>query len=224
MTARQPPPATTGSRFRAPRIPWMGTLWAALREQRPILLPLVILTLVAFTASVAMWPALARALASQGDAVTRGARFSLWLAAVLAPGVGLAKAGVLAGCGWALATLAMREVRITPLFSLLLVGQIVIAARDLFVVAILYLRGLDRIGGAPDLLIPTGIDLVAPPTSPAGLALAQTTGLFDIIWAGFVFVGLQLVCGVARRDAVIGTLALWTVRVAFAMLRAGFLG
>jgi hypothetical protein len=198
-------------------------MWAVIRHGSPVFIPLTVITLMSIGASVALHPALVRALANQSDAVVHGAKFSIWLAGALAPLYALLKAGVLAAVGWAIATLTMREISFRTLFSLLLIAQIIIVLRDAYSVAIIYLGGLDTIRSPSDVLVPAGFDLFIHGLGPVRQAVAQTTGLFDFLWAGFLVLGLQTTLGVGRLDAVIGAAALWGTRVAFAVVRALFL-
>ena len=197
-------------------------IWTTLRLRSPVFVPLVAISLIGLAASLALRPAIGWALESRGEAAVRGVASYVWLAAALSPGFALLKAGVLAALGWALATLSAREVPVRPLFSLLLVGQAIIALRDVLSVAAIYLRGPTGIRGPEDLVVPLGLDALFPELGPAGTAVAGTCGPCDFLWAGFLALGLRRVLGLPRGAAVIGSLALWGARVAFAVLRARF--
>jgi hypothetical protein len=215
VSATDAPP----NRCRAPHSGLLDPLWTAIGQRAPLFAPLVAVTLVGFGSSLAMRSALAQALASRGQAVVANAIFLVWLAAVLSPAFALGKAAALTATGWALATLGGRDVRVRPLLSLLLFGQVVILARDVFVAAVLYWRGLDAIAAPSDLLVPTGLDLLLPNLGPVARAITQATGVFDLLWVAFVVLGLERVLSLRRREAFLGAGALWTVRVAFSILR-----
>ncbi len=217
-------PDATPSAYRTARSGVLEPVWAAIGQRAPLCSPLVAVTLVSFGFSFAMRPALAQALASRGQAVVANAIFLVWLAAVLSPVFALAKAAALTATGWALATLGGRDGRVRPLLSLLLFGQVVILARDIFVAAVLYWRGLDAIAAPSDLLVPTGLDLFVPNLGSVARAITQVTGVFDLLWLAFMVLGLERVLRLRRRDAVLGAGALWTVRVAFSILRGMLLG
>ena len=198
-------------------------IWTTLRGRSPVFVPLVAIALIGFVASLAMRPALAEALRPRGEAVVSGAVFYLWLAAVLSPGLALLKAGVLAALGWALATLFSREVPVRALFSLLLVGQAILALRDVLAVTVVYARGLAGISGLDVLDVSLGLDVFLPDLGPGALAVAASIGPCDLLWAGFLVLGSQRVLGLSRGAALAGSVALWGARVAFAVLRARFL-
>lgn len=220
VSATDAPP----NRYRAAYSGLLDPLWTAIAQRAPLFAPLVAVTLVNLGSSLAMRPALAQALAGRGEAAVASAAFSLWLAAVLSPVFALGKAAALTATGWALATLGGRDVRVRPLLSLLLFGQVVILARDVFVAAVLYWRGPDAIAAPSDLLVPTGLDLLLRNLGPVARAITQSTGVFDLLWVAFVVLGLEQVLRLRRRDAVLGAGAFWTVRVAFSILRGMLLG
>ncbi len=193
-----------------------------MRTHEPLLAPILLTTLLNVAATFALVPAFDAALAQQPAGTRHAIEVWLWAAALGSPLLLVLKGLVFAGIVWAIAVLVGEGARLRPIMSTFLYGEGILATAAVYVALRLHLRGLERITSPASLRVPTGLDAVLRPDSPAVLALVQTLTVFHLAWFAFMVVMLRRVAGCSRASAFLGAGAAWAALILVAVLRTAF--
>lgn len=199
--------AATGTSRRVPSV--FALLWC--------------IAVIALVAGAAMKRPLGRALPESAASAGGAVQFSLWLAALLAPAFAAGKSAVLGGAIWAVDTFRGAVTEGRALFHSVLASYVPIYLEDIWSVGVIYLRGMDAIRGPADLLVPTGLDVWFDISSPVGLAMAKSLGLFSVLSAVVLFATLRSWCTLSKARAGAYVALVLVVRMTFGFLRAMFL-
>ena len=194
-----------------PQLPW----WMAPH-------PLGSLTAIAVINVVSAWlirPFANAALADDSSAA-QGVAFAFWLSGALSPLVALVQALLLGAAAWAMLTLGGTLVRFGRLLTVLLAGQVLLSLDNLFIAAVLLVRGIAAVTKPADLWVPQGLDIFFSVGSPVAQAIAGNVTLFHVAWFAFLVAALPHTIGVSRRAAIAVGIATWDGMLAVAVARA----
>jgi hypothetical protein len=161
-----------------------------------------------------------RQYASRPGGIPGIATFALWVAALGAPIFAIAKACVFASIVWALTALFDTPLRMRPVISLFVYGELICTLAGPYLVGILYARGLSSIAAPGDLIVPLGFDaFVDISGSPVLAAIARSTTIFDVLWFVLIAIGLSRVASMSRLAAASTALTIWTVTIITGVVR-----
>ncbi len=190
-----------------------------IREHAPILVPLVIVVLMQTLSAWSIREPAAAALAADPTAA-EAAEWLLIILLVFGPIVTLIKTLVLAALTWAILVLLSTTSRFRPILSIHMYGAAVLALSGVATAFVLRFRGGSGLGGADDLLVPMGLDLILDlGSSPVALAIVQHTSVFHVLWVVLVTWLLRRVTSMPGASALVATLVLWALGMGYAVLR-----
>src|ERR1017187_7345005 len=128
-----------------------GRLAQIVDARTPIVEPLAIVAISSLLTAWDMQPFVGHALVQQGSVAQGAAQAALWLAGVLAPVMALAKASMAALVCWSGAVYLGERLSLVKLISLFCVAETISALRDLTMLSVLAVRGIDSVRTTADL-------------------------------------------------------------------------
>lgn len=191
-------------------------LVAVVEARSPIAEPLALIAAISLLSSWAMQPYLAHALGSLGSAAQAAAQSALWLSGVLSPFAGFAKAIAAALVCWSCAAYLDERMSLVTLVSVFCVSETVFALRDLTLVAVLALRGVDNVRSASDLMVGFGLNAYVHATSAAMRIAFESWDMFSVFWALVAFLLIRSLFKTPTRSAAGLALIAFAFRTLFA--------
>ncbi len=191
-----------------------------MRAFKPILPPLAVGWAFSLVGALGARPLLLGALEGQPPAAAATMELVLWLAAIAAPLIMLAKASLLAALGWAVMVLANAAPRVRTLFSVLLYGEAILMFQGVAVAVVVHLVTGGSVQSADDLQIPIGLAALVSPATPVLWAAAQSATVFHLAWAVFVAAALRRCVGFGGAASIALAAFFWGAVVAISAARA----
>ncbi len=201
----------SGHRSRSVRFAfWVLPTADDLRAGRPVAAPLLLGWAFALVGAAGLQPWLVAALAPHDPTAGRAVLGLLWLAALLAPALQLARASLVSGASWALLTLLGTPCAWRPILSLALYADVLVQSQSVFTAIYMSLAGSRSALGPAGMRIPWGLAGWLPDTlPPAALALAGHLTVFHLAWWLLMTAGLMQVGRVHRRQAMLAAGIVW---------------
>lgn len=181
----------------------MTASFEEMRARTPLLPALVLIMAINLATAYALRPILGIAFNGEQAAVAGALQGWLWLTAIFSPVLTLTKALLLAAVAWAAATVLDEAISMRQAISVLIYAEIALALGGAFTVLGLYLRGLHRIAGPADLILPLGLNAIIETANPVLAPMLAALSVFRLIWAVFLWFALQRVAGLSRIMATI---------------------
>ena len=180
-----------------------------IRRFEPILPPLAAGWLFAVAAALGSRPLVLRAIQGEQPGAAATMELMLWLAALAAPLIMLAKAALLTVLGWAVLVLANAAPRWKPIFSVLLYGEAILMFQGVAVAVLVHLTTGGNVTSAQDLQVPLGLSAWVTPATPVFWAVAQSVTVFHLGWAVFVAAASRRCFGLGSAASAALALFFW---------------
>lgn len=184
-----------------------------------LLTPVLLVSLLSLLALAGIDPVLG-SVGDGGEPVAAAMRAPLRLLALLAPIIATVKGVVLGGVAWAVLVLVGAMPRFRAVVSAVLYGEALLAVQGVWIGFVLQMRAGDGTLTRPDLLVPSGLDALGLPSSPAVAALVQGLSVFHLAWILVLGVAFAHAASTTRPKGAVAALAVWCLVVGLGVLRA----
>jgi hypothetical protein len=185
-------------------------------RRSPIIEPLTIVAMTSLITAWAIQPFVVHALAPQGAVAQSAAQVALWLAGVLAPLTALAKASTAALISWACAVYLGQRLSLLKLVSMFCVAETIFALRDLTMLVVLAVRGIESVRSTADLMVAFGVNMLLHSTSPVARVALESWDLFSVFWGLLAFVMIRALFRLDARSSACLALVAFAFRTLFA--------
>jgi hypothetical protein len=184
--------------------------------RRPMVEPLAIVAITSLLTAWAMQPFVGRALAQHGSVAQGAALAALWLAGVLAPVMALAKASVAALVCWSGAVFLGERLSLVKLMSLFCVAETIAALRDLTMLGVLAVRGVENVRTTADLMVAFGVNAYLRSPSALARVAFESWDVFSVAWALLAFWMIRAMFRTDRGSAACLAALVFAFRTLFA--------
>jgi hypothetical protein len=198
------------------RSPSAGRLAQIVDARTPIVEPLAIVAISSLLTAWAMQPFVGHALVQQGSVAQGAAQAALWLAGVLAPVMALAKASMAALVCWSGAVYLGERLSLVKLISLFCVAETISALRDLTMLSVLAVRGIDSVRTTADLMVAFGVNAYLRSPSALARVAFESWDLFTVAWALLAFWMIRALFRTDRGSAACLAVMVFAFRTLFA--------
>jgi hypothetical protein len=185
-------------------------------RRTPIIEPLTIVTVVSLLTAWAIQPFMVRALIPQGAAAQGAAQAALWLSGVLAPLTALIKASAAALICWSCAVYLGERLSLLKLVSMFCLAETIFALRDLTMLAVLSVRGIESVRSTADLMVAFGINAFLNSSSASARVALESWDVFSVAWGLLAFWMIRALFRIDRRSSACLALTAFAFRTLFA--------
>lgn len=198
------------------RSPSLGRFVQIVDSRTPIVEPLAVVAVTSLLTAWAMQPFVARALVQQGSVAQGAAQAALWLSGVLAPVMALGKAAVAALVCWSGAVYLGERLSVVKLLSLFCCAETVSGLRDLSMLGVLAVRGVERVRTTSDLMVAFGVNAYLRSPSALARVAFESWDLFTVAWALLAFMMMRALFRTDRGSAACLAAMVFAFRTLFA--------